>query len=164
MTTDELKALIREIVAEARQLSAAHTDQPDAPVNYACIFAQSPAEYEELVSVARQLGPVADDTATGPVFHIAPLSTDAGTLRLLKIRRPDPKRPERADADFTVADYDTFKKTHLGKPGFGLIQRKHMEMLELIDPSFNVLAYYSHPTLAEVLKLRTDQSPESGHS
>ncbi len=156
MTTDELKVLIREIVAEARRLNAAHTDQPDAPVNYACIFAQSPAEYEELVSVARQLGPVADDTATGPVFHIAPLSTDAGRFRLLKIRRPDPKRPERGDADFTVADYDMFKKRHLGRPGFSLIQREHMEMLELSDPAFNVLAYYSHPTLAEVLNLGAD--------
>ncbi len=164
MTVDELKKLTREIVAEARQLNAAHTYEREAPVNYACIFAQSPAEYEEMVNVARQLGPVADDTATGPVFYIAPLSTDAGTLRLLKIRRPDPKRPERGDADFTVADYDTFKKTHLGRPGFGLIQRTHMEMLELIDPSFNVLAYYSHPTLAAVLKLSTDQLSESGHS
>lgn len=164
MTPEELKALVQKIVAEARRLNATHTDEPDAPVNYACIFAQSQAEYEEMVNVARQLGPVADDTATGPVFHIAPLSTDAGTLRLLKIRRPDPKRPERGDADFTVADYDAFKKRHLSKPGFGLIQRKHMEMLELIDPSFNVLSYYSHPTLAEVLKLSNDQPSGSSRS
>ena len=156
MNTEKLKALVRKIVAEARRLNAVHTDQPDAPVNYACIFAQSQAEYEELVNVARQLGPVVHDTAAGPVFHIASLSTDAGKLRLLKIRHPDPKRPEQGDADFTAADYDAFKKTHLSKPGFGLIQREHMEMLELIDPTFNVLAYYSHPTLAEVLNLSAD--------
>lgn len=155
MTVDELKGLTREIVVEARRLNAAHTYERDAPVNYACIFAQNPAEYEEMINAARQLGPVADDTAMGPVFSIAPLSTDAGTLRLLKVRRPDPKRPERGDADFTVADYDTFKKTYLGQPGFSLIQREHMEMIELIDPSFNVLAYYSHPTLAAVLKLNS---------
>lgn len=46
MTIDELKALTREIVAEARRLNAAHTDEPDAPVNYACIFAQSQLEYD----------------------------------------------------------------------------------------------------------------------
>jgi hypothetical protein len=164
MTIHELKTLIRAIVTEARRVSAAHTDQPEAPVNYACIFAQSPDEYEEMVNVAGQLGPIAQDTATGPVFYIAPLSTDAGMLRVLKIRRPDPKRPERGDADFTVADYDTFKKKHLSKPGFSLIQRKDMEMIELIDPSFNVLAYYSHPTLAEVLGLSPDQSSEIVHS
>jgi hypothetical protein len=41
MTIDELKALTRAVVAEARRVSAAHTDQPEAPVNYACIFAHS---------------------------------------------------------------------------------------------------------------------------
>ncbi|MBI4092820.1 MAG: hypothetical protein HY420_02745 [Candidatus Kerfeldbacteria bacterium] len=153
MTVDELKKLTREIVAEARRLSAAHTYQGEAPVNYACIFTQNLSEYEEMVNVARKLGPVAEDTAMGPVFHISPLTTDAGMLRLLKIRRPDPKRPERGDADFTVADYEKFKESYIGRPGFGLIKRPEMEMVELADPAFNVLAYFSHPTLAEVLKL-----------
>jgi hypothetical protein len=90
----------------------------------------------------------------GPVFHIAPLSTVAGALRLLKIRRPDSKRPEKGDADFTVTDYGKFKKKHLGRPGFSIIKRPGMEIIELIDPSYNVIAYYSHPTLATVLKLK----------
>ena len=153
MRTDELKELTRAIVAEARRLSAKHTTEPDAPVNYACIFAQNSEEYYSLIAAAKELGTVIDDTAMGPIFQIAPLSTEAGTLRLLKIRRPDPKRPERGDADFTVANYETFKAAHLGKPGWGIIRRPEMEMLELADPAFNVLAYYSHPTLGEVLKL-----------
>jgi hypothetical protein len=153
MTIDELKKLVREIVAEARRLNAAHTTEQEAPVNYACVFAQSVAEYEELVDAARQLGPVADDTATGPVFRVA-IPTGAGTVPLLKIRRPDPNRREGGDADFTVADFDAFKKACLGRPGFSLVQRPDMEMIELIDQSFKVLAYYSHPTLAEVLKKR----------
>lgn len=153
MTTDELTKLVREIVAEARRLNVARTHEHNAPVNYACIFTQSQREYDELVVAAKELGPVVDDTAMGPVFQIAPLSTDAGVLRLLKVRRPDPKRPERGDADFTVAEYKQFKQKYLGQPGFGLIQRPGMEMIELNDPSFKVLAYYSHPTLAEVLKL-----------
>ncbi|MFH0829277.1 MAG: hypothetical protein V1907_03815 [Candidatus Kerfeldbacteria bacterium] len=151
---DDLKRFVRSIVAEARLLNAAHTYEHDAPVNYACIFTQNSAMYEEIVKVAHQLGQVAENTSMGPVFHIAPLSTDAGTLRLLKVRRPDLKRLERGDADFTVFDYDSFKKKCLGKFGFSLIKREKMEMIELIDPSFNVLAYYSHPTLAEVLKLK----------
>lgn len=154
MKIDELKTLVRDIVADSLRLSGAHTSEQKAPVNYACVFTHSTAEYEEIVKVARQLGPVAQETPTGLVFHIAPLSTVAGTLRLLKIRRPDPKRPERGDADFTVADYDSFKNAHLGKPGFSLIKRTNMEMIELIDPSYDVIAYYSHPTLAEVLKLK----------
>lgn len=154
MTIDNLKKLTQEIVTQARLLSAKHTNERDAPVNYACIFTQSQSEYEEMLNLARQMGPVIDDTPTGPVFQIATLSTDAGDLGLLKIRRPDPKRPERGDADFTVSDYQTFKKTHLGKPGFTLIERQNMEMLELIDPSFDVIIYYSHPTLAEALGIQ----------
>jgi hypothetical protein len=158
MTIDDLKKLTKKIVAEARRLNAAHTTERQAPVNYACVFTQTDDEYKETIKVASQLGPVVQETAMGPVFHMVPLSTDAGVLRLLKIRRPDPKRPERGDADFTVADYETFKKTYLNKPGFGLITRKEMEMIELIDPAYNVLAYYSHPTLDVVLKLgKTEQ-------
>jgi hypothetical protein len=154
MTLNDLQVIAQSIVAQARVLSDKHTSERNAPVNYACIFTQSDSEYEEMLSLVRQLGNVAEETAMGPVFSITPIPTEAGELHLLKIRRPDPKRPERGDADFTVSDYLTFKQAHLTKPGFSLIERKNMEMIELIDPSFAVLAYYSHPPLAEVLKLQ----------
>jgi hypothetical protein len=153
VTLDDLKNLVQEIVAESRALSDKHTSERNLPVNYVCIFSQSESEYKELLSLARQLGTVAQETAMGPVFHIAPISTGAGDLHLLKIRHPDPKRPQRGDADFTLPDYQKFKETHLHQPGFNLIERKDMEMIELADPAFNVLVYYSHPPLAEALGL-----------
>lgn len=153
MTPNQLADLARSIVAEARRLHLAHTHLADAPVNYACVFSQSDDEYKALVDAASRLGHVASETATGPVFKVPPIATEAGDLRLLKIRRSDSKRPERGDADFTIPDYDEFKKSHLGEPGWGLLERPEMEMLELADPAFDVLAYYSHPILAEVLKL-----------
>lgn len=156
MDIEELKTLVQEIVADSLLLSVKHTSEDKTPVNYACVFTQSQEEFKEMGEVAHQLGEVAQDTSTGPLFYIAPLSTVAGNLRVLKIRLPDSKRPERGDADFTVSDYESFKKTHLSKPGFSLIEREEMEMIELIDPSFNVLAYYSHPTVAELLKLNID--------
>jgi len=156
MTIDDLKKLIQEIVAEARGLCAAHTSEMNAAVNYACVFAQSEAEYEKLVNLARQMGPMVQNTPMGPVFHIDPLLTAAGNLELLKIRRPDSKRKEKGDADFTVTDYQSFKKTYLGRPGFGIIMRPEMEMIELIDPAYNVLAYFSHPTLANILKINSN--------
>ncbi len=153
MTPNEFKALIKIIVAEASNLRDARTTEPGAPVNYACVFSQNEQEYESLLAVARQLGKVVQETKTGLVFYIEPLNTIAGNLRLVKIRKPDPKRPERGDADFTIADYPAFKKTYLGKPGFKIIERPDMEMIELIDPAFNVLAYFSNPPLNKVLNL-----------
>lgn len=153
MNSNSLNNLIQEIVTNARALSKKHTDEHSAPVNYACIFSQNETEYRELISLTEQLGTIVEETAMGPVFRITPVSTTAGELHLLKIRRPDSNRSERGDADFTVSDYKKFKQKYLGKPGFNLIERKDTEMIELTDPVFNVLAYYSYPTLAEVLKI-----------
>jgi hypothetical protein len=153
MTTDQLRETLQKIVSDAKKLSVAHGGELNAPVNYACIFTHTDTEYDELVETAHQLGVIAQDTAMGPVFRISPaISTDAGKLDLIKIGRPDPKRLERGDADFTVNNYQAFKKANSGKLGWSLISRPDMEMLELIDRDFNVLAYYSNPTLAEVIR------------
>lgn len=154
MTFDEVQRLAQEIVAEALVLSNKHTKQSNAPVNYACIFSQSEAEFTDLCEAVATLSTIADETKAGPVFRIPPTPTAAGRLDLLKIRRPDVNRAERGDADFTVADYSSFKIEYIGKPGFRLIERPEMEMIELVDAGFNVLAYYSHPILAEVIERR----------
>lgn len=153
MNPEEFKTLIQTIVAEASKLRDARTTAQGAPVNYACVFSQNEQEYELFLAVAKQLGKIVQETAMGPVFYIEPLSTVAGNLRLVKIRKPDPKRTERGDADFTVTDYLTFKKAYFGKPGFRIIERPNMEMLELADPAFNILAYFSNPPLGKVLNL-----------
>lgn len=153
MNPEEFKTSIQIIVAEASKLRDARTTEHEAPVNYACVFSQNEQEYESLLAVAKQLGKVVQETAMGPVFYIESLDTIAGSLRLVKIRKPDPKRTERGDADFTVSDYPSFKKTYLGKPGFKIIERPNMEMIELVDPEFNALAYFSNPPLSKVLNL-----------
>lgn len=153
MNPEEFKDLIREIVTQASKLRDARTTEHRALVNYSCVFSQNEQEYESLLAVARQIGKVVQETAMGPVFYIEPLDTIAGDLRLVKVRKPDPKRTERGDADFTVTDYPSFKKTYLGKPGFSIIERPNMEMIELTDPAFNVLAYFSNPPLGKVLNL-----------
>ncbi len=153
MTLDDLKNRTLEIVAKAQNLNIKHTDQKSAPVNYACIFAHSEDEFTELVNLTVQVGCIVSETKMGPVFKIEPFETIAGPLQLLKIRRPDLKRLERGDADFTVSDYKTFKSNYLYKPGFSLITRPEMEMIELVDPAWDVLTYYSNPTLLQVLGL-----------
>lgn len=101
----------------------------------------------------QNIGNVIKETPTGPLFHITPLNTVAGKLQLLKIRKPDATRPELGDADFTVTNYAEFKKKCLSQRGFKLIVRENFEMIELVDPQFNVRAYFSNPPLNEQLKI-----------
>lgn len=158
MTPNDIKKLVREIVQQSCQLKDTHTSEKDAPVNYAAVFTQGQEEYETLLAAAKQLGLVIEQTPTGPLFKIKPLETAAGSLQLLKIRMPDKTRPERGDADFTITNYDTFKKKYLGKPGFKLIKRERFEMIEIMDPKFDVRAYFSNPPLDQQLGLDKQQT------
>ena len=146
MNLEEFKNLVKDIVKESARLKDKHTDKSNAPVNYVAIFCQNDKEYKDFFNLANELGKIYKDTATGPLFLID-LDTESGKLKLLKVRKPDKTRKERGDADFTVDDYNVFKEKYLSKPGFSLIERENFEMIELIDPEFNVRAYFSNPPL-----------------
>ncbi len=154
MTKDDLVSLIEKVVERAEELKDKQTDQNEVPVNYACIFTHSDDEFKEFSELSLKLGAVIEETPSGPLFKIRPLKTSAGKLRLLKIRKPYKERPERGDADFTVRNYKEFKSKYLKRPQFNLIERKKMEMMELIDPDSDVLVYFSHPPLDEVLGVK----------
>jgi hypothetical protein len=151
MNSNTLKELVKNIVSQAKALKDRHISEPNAPVNYACIFAQSEAEYKELNESAKTIGKVVKKMDSGLLYHITNLETVAGTLRILKIRIPDPTKPERGDADFTVSDYPSFKKENLSRPGFNLITRADMEMIELMEPNCAVRAYFSNPPVDQQL-------------
>jgi hypothetical protein len=155
MDADDLKTMVQDIVEQATLLKNKHIDDKNAPVNYACIFSQSKGEYIELLDAAGGIGKVVDETPTGPLFQIIALKTVSGALNLLKIRVPDATRPERGDADFTVSDFQGFKERYLPKDGFKLIERgEGVEMIELMDPEFDVRAYFSNPPLDKQLGIR----------
>ena len=154
MNIENLKQFAQEIVKKANDLKNKHTSEKNAPVNYACIFCQSDEQYNSLVALAQETGKMVEETPTGLLFHIQPLDTIAGKLRLLKIRKPDTTRPELGDADFTVSNYPEFKKKYLSQKGFSLIVRKNFEMIELVDPKFNVRAYFSNPPLDKQLGIK----------
>jgi len=153
MNMKSLKQFVQEIAEKANALKDKHTSEKNAPVNYACIFCQSDEQYDSLVTLTQEIGKVVEETPTGPLFHIQPLDTIAGKLQLLKIRKPDTTRPELGDADFTVSNYTEFKKKYLSQKGFSLIVRKNFEMIELVDPKFNVRAYFSNPPLDKQFKI-----------
>ncbi len=154
MDPESLKAKVKEIVEKATALKNKHIDDKDAPVNYACIFSQSKEEYDELLETTHKIGKVVKETPTGLLFQIEPLQTISGVLNLLKIRLPDPTRLELGDADFTVPNFTDFKKKYLFKDGFKLIERENFEMIELMDPEFDVRVYFSNPPLDKQLGLK----------
>ena len=149
-----MKIKVQSIVEKATTLKNKHIEEKNIPVNYACIFAQTEEEFEELLEVTRKIGEVIKETPTGPIFHIEPLQTVSGVLKLLKIRIPDSTRPELGDADFTVPNFPEFEKKYLSKRGFKLIQREDFKMIELMDPEFDVRAYFSNPPLDEQLGVK----------
>ena len=147
MTSGDFTDLIKQIVKEANLLKNKHTNQIDAPVNYACIFCHSNEEYTEYTKLASKFGKILDETPSGPLFQIKPLQTVSGKLQILKVRIPDDEHLDLGDADFTVSNYSSFKKKHLNKTGFKLIVRSEMEMIELMNPKFKARAYFSNPPL-----------------
>jgi len=151
---DNFKKLIQGIVEESSNLKDKYTEEKNVQVNYACVFSQNDKEYQEFYQLASDIGQIVKQTDTGDLFKISGLDTVAGHLRLLKIRRPDNLRPERGDADFTVLNYGNFKNENVQRPGFKLIQRPNIEMIELSDPLFNVLTYFSYPPLDQQLGLK----------
>jgi len=153
MDEQGLKVLVKDIVKQACELKNKHTSEVNALVNYAAIFSQSKEEFEELLILVKKIGKVVKETTTGPLFNIEKLDTVSGKLQLLKIRMPDKTRLEKGDADFTVSDYTSFKESNLSRVGFKLIKRENFEMIELIDPEFEVRVYFSNPPMDKQLGL-----------
>ena len=154
MNTENLKIKVKNIVEKATALKNKHINNKNTPVNYACIFSQSKEEYNELLEVTQKIGKVIKQTPTGLLFQIGPLETISGVLRLLKIRIPDPTRPELGDADFTISNFPEFEKKYLSKNNFKLIQQNNFKMIELMDSDFDVRVYFSNPPLDEQLNIK----------
>ena len=147
-----MEELVQNIVKGAEILKDKYTDQKGLPVNYACIFCQSEEEFQYFKTEAYKIGKVVQERSNSLLFRISPIKTTAGNLYLLRIRQPDKSRPERGDADFTVPDYNKFKKMYLKEPGFLRIPRDKAEMIELHKKGENVRVYFSSPLLIKKLQ------------
>ena len=151
MNQEQFIDIVKALVKDACALKDRHTKEADALVNYACIFPHSESEYDEYFAVANSLGSVAKETPTGLLFLVDSIDTVSGNLRLVKVRRPDPTRTERGDADFTVDNYENFKSEILKSAGTKLIERPEMEMIELMEDGADVRVYFSNPPLDKQL-------------
>lgn len=141
---EELVKLVRSVSAEAVLLRDKYVQSP-SNISYCCIFTQNDEEQARLDRVCSGLGNLANATPTGNVYVVPSIKTDAGELRVIKVRAPDSTRPERGDADFALADYVEHQADILELPNSKLIVRDEFEMIELIDSNFDVRVYFSHP-------------------
>ncbi|MBA4319749.1 MAG: hypothetical protein C0412_15220 [Flavobacterium sp.] len=143
---NKITEILEYIIPKTLELNQIYITSESTRVNYSAIFCQNETEYEELNREAAQFGDVVEDTPTGPLYKFhKPLQTIAGPLWLLKVRKLDLTRPERGDADFTLQDYNSFKEKYLkDTKHFKLIDRGNFEMIELRDPMFDVISYFSN--------------------
>ncbi|MBU0706913.1 hypothetical protein KKG41_00900 [Patescibacteria group bacterium] len=144
MTKQDLEKIVNYIVSQGLKAIKDNTDVEGLPVDYMGIFAEDDGEFMEIDEVLKTLGVLGDKTATpsGSTYLLnEPLNTPAGPLKVIKIRKPDPTRPQRGAPDFRVSDYSKFKEKYLASCGnFSLMIRPKYEMMEL--KGINVLVYF----------------------
>lgn len=151
---NNLIKIIQDIVSKSSELKNKYTDASMAPVEFGCIFCKSKDEYRELTRSIEKFGEIAEITRSGFTYLLnKPIETIAGPLRLIKIRKPDPKRLERGDADFNT-NYTSLKAKYQAGSRFELIRRKDYEYLRLSDPEFDVMTCFSNIPKSEYLGIK----------
>jgi hypothetical protein len=150
MPTD-LEEIVKYIVDESYELKNKFTEAKTTPVEFACIFCQNEDEYKNLDKLVSERGGIVQETPSGKTYLLTEgIPTKAGFLRLLKVRKPDPARKERGDADFNTS-YTEFKAKYDNDPRFELIKRDSFEMLRLSDPEFDVMSCFSSTPMSKDL-------------
>ena len=145
---------VRYIVKQSTKLKNKYTDENNAVAEFGCIFCQNEEEYKNFTDSIKSIGKIVDDTKNGFTYLLnKPISTVSDTLRLVKIRKPDPLRLERGDADFNTS-YKEFKKKYLNDSRFELVKRETFEYLRLSDPSFDVMVCFSNISRSKVLGIK----------
>lgn len=151
MDIKDLEKIVNYIVNQGIKAISENTDEKDLPVDYMGIFASDEKEFQEINDILKTLGQPGDKTASGSgatYLLDEPFNTPAGPLKVLKIRRPDPTRPQRGAPDFKINDYTAFKEKYLLDRGnFTLMIKKSYEMLEL--KGVDVLVYFPNKSFDE---------------
>ncbi len=154
MEISELKN--RALAVVERGLETLHNNgvTEAVEIDYLAIFSQSEREFEDMLAAVQTMGEEVDkeNAKTGKTFLLTrPFQTKAGLLEYLKIRRPDPVRPQMGAPDFRTKDYLTFKDTFIRKSGnFTLMLRKGYEMVEV--KGIGVYVYIPSKTIKQRLQ------------
>ena len=149
----ELEQTIEQIVEQSEKLRRQYVAEIPARLDFACIFCHDNEEYAEFSKQAVAVGQSVQDTPSGYTYLLRkPLLTIVGSLRLVKIRKPDASRHERGDTDFDMASqYNEMKIKFINNPHFELVERPDLEMMRLADPDFTVMVCFSKEPLSAKL-------------
>jgi hypothetical protein len=113
------------------------------PISSLTIFSHSETEFESLKESLGSLGSPYNENNGPRVTLYEPIKAGHNLITHLRIRKPDPERPQVGCNDFQIDDYESFKnKYQLKYPhNLKIIVRPEYEMIEFADPDFEVLAY-----------------------
>jgi len=144
MNENKLKKIVNYIVNQGVEAIKDNTEETVFTIDYLAIFANNDFEYKDLVKFVSSFGKETDASVakTGQTFILDKvIKTSAGDLKYLKIRKPDPTRPQKGAPDFKINNYNEFKKKYLQKSGnFTLMVRDNFEIIEL--KGVDVLVYF----------------------
>lgn len=143
MNHHRLNTIVQYLVERGLETIKTNAEETPAVIDYVSIFAKNKDEFDALDTVAKSLGTEVDKetTVTGHTYALTtPVKTAAGPLTLIKIRFPDPTRPQRGAPDFKIPKYQKFKNKYIRKSGnFTLMLREQYEMIEI--KGVDVLVY-----------------------
>lgn len=151
---DNLISTIQYIAKRSNKLKNQFTTETSAPIEFLCIFCQNEKEYSKFTKEIEPIGKIVEETSTGFTYLLNdPINTNSGLLRLVKIRKLDPARQERGDADFNT-DYKRLKEQYINNPNFELVKRESFEMLRLSDSHFDVMTCFSSIPKSKSLEIK----------
>ncbi|MDD5031866.1 MAG: hypothetical protein PHR36_02350 [Patescibacteria group bacterium] len=112
------------------------------PINSLTVFAQSQPKFDLLIEILAKIGKPYNYNNGPRVELYEQIKVGENNITYLRIRKPDPERPQIGCNDFET-DYEIFKREYLLKEAnnLSLIKRPEYEMIELHDKEFDVLAY-----------------------
>lgn len=153
MTYEQIAEIVRFLADRGIQTIETRTKQSGAVLDYMAIFSRNQKEFDDMLACISPLGEEVDTAMqkTGMTFKLhVPIETDEGSITFLKIRKPDPTRPQRGAPDFVIKDYPAFKDKYLCTSGdFTLMFHVNSEMVEL--KGVDVLVYIKNRPFAEIL-------------
>lgn len=142
MSSEELLKAVHYI-ADRSSVMCAKIIGHVLPISSLTVFSHYPDEFEYWEKMLPLMGAVLTYN-NGPYVNLTePILLPTGKIMKLRVRYPDPERPQVGCNDFEVKDYTSFKKHYLdtNPNNLRLIMRPEYEMIEFFDKDFDVLAY-----------------------